>query len=199
MFSLGEKRPKWMPFASTQRVVADRPGFDWDARIALGFGLTARVHDAYALGEGLLHAELLGWALADQRATPELALGELQRFLAEAPWMPTLLLPGQNVGWEAIDDASARATLADGVTVASLDFHFGADGLVDRVSTPARHRIVGGKTVATPWEGRFWNYAERGGMRIPLDGEVAWLLASGPLPYWRGHLESIVYDVEASR
>jgi hypothetical protein len=198
-FSLGEERPKWMPFTSTQRVVADRPGFDWDARIAMGFGLAARVHDGYVLGEGVLHAELLGWTLADQRATSELAIGELQRFLAEAPWMPTLLLPGQSVGWESIDDTSARATLADGSTIAMLDFHFGDDGLVDRVSTPGRYRLIDGKPVATPWEGRFWNYAERGGMRVPLDGEVAWLLPAGPLPYWRGHLESIVYDVEPSR
>jgi hypothetical protein len=180
-------------------VVADRPGFDWDARIAMGLGLSARVHDAYALGEGLLHAELLGWTLADQRATRELALGELQRFLAEAPWMPTLLLPGQNVGWEEIDDASARATLADGATIAMLDFHFGDDGLIDRVSAAERYRLIDGRPVATPWEGRFWNYAERGGMRIPLDGEVAWMLPGGPLPYWRGHLESIAYDVERSR
>ncbi len=197
-FSLGEQRPKWTSFTSTQRVVADRPGFDWDGRIAMGLGLTVRVHDAYVLGAGYLHAELLGWTLAEQRGTPELALGELQRFLAETPWMPTLLLPGQDVGWEAIDDASARATLADGSTVATLDFHFGADGLVDRVSTPARFRLVSGKPVATAWEGRFWSYAERGGMRIPLDGEVAWLLPEGPLPYWRGHLASIVYDAPAT-
>lgn len=30
--------------------------------------------------------------------------------------------------------------------------------------------------VPTPWQGRFWNYEERGGMRVPLYGEVAWML-----------------------
>jgi hypothetical protein len=30
-------------------------------------------------------------------------------------------------------------------------------------------------------------------MRVPLDGEVAWLLPAGAKPYWRGHISEIVY------
>ncbi|MFZ0257155.1 MAG: DUF6544 family protein, partial [Gammaproteobacteria bacterium] len=48
----------------------------------------------------------------------------------------------------------------------------------------------------TPWYGRFWNYDERGGMRIPLDGEVAWLLSEGPKPYWRGRITQLVYEYQ---
>jgi hypothetical protein len=38
------------------------------------------------------------------------------------------------------------------------------------------------------------NYEERGGMLVPLDGEVAWLLPEGAKPYWRGHIAKIVYE-----
>jgi hypothetical protein len=62
------------------------------------------------------------------------------------------------------------------------------------VGAQARGRTVGGGVVPTPWQGRFWNYCERGGMRVPLDGEVAWLLAEGTKPYWRGHITGIVYE-----
>ena len=53
---------------------------------------------------------------------------------------------------------------------------------------------MGGEVVPTPWQGRFWNYEERGGMRVPLDGEVAWLLPEGPKPYWRGRIAEIDYE-----
>jgi hypothetical protein len=53
---------------------------------------------------------------------------------------------------------------------------------------------VGGKVVSTPWHCRVWNYHERGGMRVPLDGEVAWLLPEGAKPYWRGHITEISYE-----
>ena len=42
--------------------------------------------------------------------------------------------------------------------------------------------------------GRFWNYAEHCGMLVPLSGEVAWLLADGPAPYWRGEVKTLDYE-----
>jgi hypothetical protein len=48
-------------------------------------------------------------ALADLRCEGEIARGELMRYLAEAAWYPTALLPSQSVQWEALDDHSATA------------------------------------------------------------------------------------------
>jgi len=45
--------------------------------------------------------------VADARGTPEMARGELMRFLAEATWYPTRLLPGNGMSWDAIDDSTA--------------------------------------------------------------------------------------------
>lgn len=30
-------------------------------------------------------------------------------------------------------------------------------------------------------------------MRVPLEGEVAWMLPAGPWPYWRGRITSVTY------
>jgi hypothetical protein len=68
----------------------------------------------------------------------------------------------------------------------SADFHFGADGLVQRVFVPARMRDVNGRGVPTPWEGRFRDYAEMAGMRIPVGGDVGWILDGAWQPYFRG-------------
>ena len=35
----------------------------------------------------------------------------------------------------------------------------------------------------------------RDGMRVPLDGEVEWILPEGPRPYWRGHLQDIRFEL----
>ena len=192
---LGESENKWRRFTATQMIITRRPGFDWQARIDMALGMKALVHDAYVTGEGILHAALFGLVtLAEIRGTPEAAQGELLRFLAEAAWYPTALLPSQGIRWEAIDDGSARATLADGATTVSLDFHFDTGGLISGVRAAARHRIVDGALVASPWQGRFWSYEVRGGMRVPLEGEVAWELPQGPWPYWRGRTTEIAYE-----
>lgn len=194
-FNSGETEEQWKRFTSDQLVITQRPGFDWDARIAMMPGLTARVHDAYVAGEGILHAALFGLiAVANMRGTGEVAEGELMRFFAEAAWYPTALLPNQGVQWQEIDQHSARATLADGSVTVKLIFRFNPQGLIEAVTAEARGRTVGDQVIPTPWEGRFWNYQTRAGMLVPLDGEVAWFLPAGAKPYWRGSIVRIEYD-----
>lgn len=195
-FNMGEKTERWKPFTSDQRVVAQRPGFDWDGRVTMMPGVPVRVHDAYVAGEGILHATLFGLlAMVDLRGTGGIAEDELMRFFAEAAWYPTALLPSQGVRWEAVDDDSARGTLTEGTIGLTMLFTFDEQGLIDSVRSDARGRTVGGRVVPTPWQGRFWNYVERNGMRVPLDGEVAWLLPDGVKPYWRGRIKEIDYEL----
>ncbi|WP_317623103.1 DUF6920 family protein [Thiohalomonas denitrificans] len=194
-FDTGTTEARWKPFTSEQCVVTRRPGFDWDGRIGVMPGLSVRVHDTYVAGEGVLHAALLGlFTVADLRGSHEVAEGELMRFFADAVWYPTALLPSQGVRWEAVDAHSARGTLVDGEIVLTMLFRFGQEGLIESVSADARNRSVGDRFVPTPWLGRFRNYALRSDMRIPLEGEVAWLLPEGAKPYWRGRITEIRYE-----
>lgn len=194
-FDMGAGNEKWRSFRSTQRVVTRRPGFVWNARIAMMPGLPVRVHDAYVAGEGLLHAALFGlFTVADMRGSPEIAEGELMRFLAESAWYPTALLPSQGVRWHPVDDGSADATLTDGDIVLTMRFRFDEAGLIDSVRAESRGRAVDGVSVPTPWEGRWRDYQWREGMRVPIEGEVAWLLPDGPKPYWRGRITDLRYE-----
>jgi hypothetical protein len=196
MSATGEK---WKSFTSTQQVIAQRPGFDWEGRIEMMPGLTGWVHDAYIAGEGILHASLFGLvSLANLRGTPDIAQGELMRFLAEAAWYPTALLPSQGVQWKAIDNFSAAATLKDGENAVTLLFSFNENGLIKSVHAEARGRTVAGAVIPTPWEGRWSNYERRDGMCIPTEGEVAWLLPEGPKPYFRGRIKSLRYEFAQS-
>ena len=194
-FNMSATAEQWKPFTSQQRVITRRPGFDWDARVMMFPGVPVHVHDAYIAGAGLLHGAVLGLVtVVDMADTPELARGELMRFFAEAAWYPTALLPSQGVRWEAVDDSSANATLTDGPLSLKLLFQFNAEGLIDTVRAEARGRVVDGKTVTAPWQGRYWRYATQGGMRVPQEGEVAWLLPEGEKPYWRGRTVSSSYE-----
>jgi hypothetical protein len=84
--------------------------------------------------------------------------------------------------------------LEEGDLSLTMLFTFNEEGLIEAVSAEERGRAVGGEVVPTPWRGRFWNYEERGGMVVPLEGEVAWLLPEDEKPYWRGHITEIRYQ-----
>ena len=191
-FNMNEMEDKWSPFTANQLVTTQRLGFDWDARIQMAPGLNAFVHDTYLLGEGSLHASLLGlFSVAKMDSTPESNLGELLRFFAEALWYPTALLPSQGVRWEAINDNSARATLTDGATTASVVFQFNAEGTISTMRAEARYRD---KLTAMPWCGQFWEYSVRDGMLIPLEGEVGWEYPEGTRLYFKGRITEIDYE-----
>jgi hypothetical protein len=195
-FRLRETRERWGHFRATHMVTLRPPVFDWDARIRWAPGLTMFVRDAYGAGTGTLHAAAFGLiSVVDQRGTPELARGELMRYLAEAVWYPTALLPSQGVRWEPIDEVSARASLTDSDTNVSLEFRFDQEGLVTSIWSPARSRDVNGVPTPTPWQAQVSAYALRSGMRVPLEGEVAWHLPGGPLPYWRGRITEMAYEL----
>lgn len=191
-FDVTGRGDDWKPFTSRQWVSTARPGFVWDARIAMAPGVAVRVHDAYVAGEGILQASVLGLVdVAHLRGGDEMARGELMRWLAETAWYPSALLPGAGVSWEAVDDRSARATVADGPVRVTVTVRFGEDDLIAGVHADARGRAVGDRIEQAPWEGRFGDYARIAGTLVPTSGEVAWLLPGGRLPYWRGMVESI--------
>ena len=194
-FNLSQTGEQWKPFTSLQRVVTRRPGFVWNGRIALMPGIAVHVHDAYIAGLGILKPSVLGlYPLADMHGEGEIARGELMRYFAEAAWYPTALLPSQGVHWDAVDDHSSKATLADGALRVTMEVKFEDTGLIESVRFEKRGAMVGNAIVQAPWEGRWSNYQESQGMRVPMTGEAAWLLPQGRKPYWRGTIASLTYE-----
>jgi Family of unknown function (DUF6920) len=194
-FNMSTDTERWKLFTSRQRVVTCRPGFLWDARISMAPGLAARVVDSYIAGEGLLRAAVLGlFTVAKVHGGGEIARGEFMRFLAEAAWYPTALLPSQGVRWEAVDQHSANASIADGSLALALLFRFNDAGLIDSVRAAARGSMVGNNVVMMPWECSLSNYQVRNGMTVPLTGEAAWIRPDGRKPYFRGTITSLSYE-----
>jgi hypothetical protein len=193
-FNLSAIGEQWKPFTSRQWVVTRRPGFIWDARIAMLPGLKVRVVDSYVAGKGLLRAAVGGlFTMAEVRGEGDIARGEFMRWFAEVAWYPTALLPSQGVRWEAVDDHSANATFADGPLVLTLLFTFNDAGLLGSFRADARGSMVDGKLVMAPWEGSWSNYQERDGVHVPFTGEVAWIRPEGRRCYFVGTVTSLSF------
>ena len=186
---------QWKPFKSHQRVVTHRPGFLWDAQVDMFPGVPARVEDSYIAGQGQLIAKLLGlFTVADAHGGGELARGELMRYFAEAAWYPTALLPSQGVRWEAVDGASANATIVDGRLTLTLLFRFNEAGPIDSVHADSRGAGVGKDMVMLPWDCGLSDYQRRHGMLLPMTGEAAWMRPDGRKAYFRGGVTALSYE-----
>ncbi|OGB50177.1 MAG: hypothetical protein A2503_18950 [Burkholderiales bacterium RIFOXYD12_FULL_59_19] len=188
---------QWKPFTSLQRVVTRRPGFLWDARVAMFPGVPACVVDSYIAGHGRLIAKVFGLLkVADLQGEGEIARGEFMRYFAESPWYPTALLPSQGVRWEAVDDNSASAIIVDGRINLGLLFRFNDAGLITSVHAESRGASVGkdGVMVMLPWDCGLSDYQPQDGMLIPMAGEAAWVRPEGRKVYFVGHVKKLRYE-----
>jgi hypothetical protein len=196
-FNMGKPgADKWAPFTAEQDFVPSAPGFIWDARVAMAPGMNTLVRDGFVAGAGSMFAKVLGLiTVANSHDTPAIATGALQRYLGEAAWLPTALLPSQGVVWEPIDENRARATITANAVTTSLEFRFGADGLI--VSAYTLERVFDdGKSPPTPhpWQARNLRYGKINGTKVPVDSTVEWLFPAGAYAYWRGQPVKIEYD-----
>ena len=98
---MGESDDGWKRLKATQYFSAGLPGFVWDARIHMAPLMTVWVRDAYVGGEASMKARFLSIVtVLDEHGKAELNAGALQRYLAEAVWFPTALLPSQGIEWQ---------------------------------------------------------------------------------------------------
>lgn len=179
-FRLGADRP-WMPMKAEQVYTIDPPGMEWRARFKM-FGLPLfSANDSYRDGQGHMFGKAAGvFTLFDDRSE-KLTMGTLTRYLSEMIWFPIAYL-GDNVTWTAVDDRSADVTLTDHGRTASGRMFF------DELGRPTtfeamRYKEDKGTYTLLPWHTPIFEWGERGGLNIPVRGEVYWVMPQGKLTY----------------
>lgn len=178
---------RWMPFSAEQVVVPPANGFVWNARVGVAPLLHVRVHDSLIEGQGAGQVSLLSAiALSGVAGTPEMNSGALHRYLAEAVWYPTALLPSHTLKWTPIDASKALATLTNHGISVSLEFWFAETGEVSGIYTPARWGTFAGGYRQAAWEGHFRGYREHDGVLVPAEGEVGWYVEGEWRAVWKG-------------
>jgi hypothetical protein len=120
--------------------------------------------------------------------------GALHRYLAEAVWYPTALLPSTYLHWSPIDDTKALASLTDSGITVHLEFSFNDDGEVTGIYSPGRWGTFDGGYKQVPWEGHFRKYEVRDGMWVPTEGEVGWYSSGEWQSVWKGTIAEVSYE-----
>lgn len=194
-FRTSPETKDWLPLRADQYFSTAPRAFVWDAAITMAPGLSVLVRDSYLQGKGHMQGKILALLpIIDTAADKRLNQAALQRWLAEAAWFPTALLPEQGVVWEAIDDTRAQATITDAGISVSLDFEFNDLGEIVSVYAPERYKEVDGEYVPTPWKGYFSDYIKVDGYRIPSRGKVEWQLEDQVYPYWKAEIMDVQFE-----
>ncbi len=196
-FNLGAPgADRWVSFTAVQDFVPGAPGFVWDARMRMAPGVTVRVRDALVDGRGQMRGAIFGLLpVVDKADTEALAVASLRRYLGEAMWFPTALLPQAGVRWTALDESRALATIGAGPREVAVEFRFGVDGRPTGMYA-ARHTYDNGRDPPSehPWQGRYLSFTQADGIEVPADAVVEWLFPQGTYAYWKARAVRIEYE-----
>ncbi len=177
----------WVPIRGEQYITADPPGFIWQGTTGQ---FTAR--DEYVAGRGGLTVRLLGAVPIVRGHGPHFDQGELLRWLAEAAWLPTALLPSPHLAWTAVDDHSARLTLTlAGQPVACL-IRFNEQDEITACEAPRYFS----DTELRPWQGHFSEYRRHQGLLVPFAGEASWVVDGQRQPYAQFVVQELEYGAQ---
>lgn len=175
----------WIDITGGEYFVADKPAYLWN-----GTTTWFNACDQYVAGRGSLTVRLLGALPVVQGSGPSYDQGELLRWLGEAVWFPTSLLPGGLVVWSPIDDNSATLTLTDHGLTVSCQMYFDEKGELVRVQA----QRYSDETHLSTWVGHLSNYRETHSQRVPTRIEAVWIIDGVEQPYARFTVREIEYD-----
>jgi uncharacterized protein DUF6544 len=182
---------RWNPFTAEEFVDATRSAFCWDARLGTGL-MSVTVTDAYEDGSGRLVVRKGPIQL--QRLTGlDVDKGELQRYLAYAPYYPPMML--NNPALELTDAGPLALHVRDHTAPAGTSVDVEIDERGQPVVVRAiRPMTIGKRVVLTPWSARATKAEEHEGMRIYRLMEAAWDQLEGSFTYIRIELTSIAIE-----
>ena len=181
----------WSSFKANQVIAIDRIAFAWAAKMRLIPALSVQIIDAYDGTHGLLAARLGGILPLTTATGRDVDKGEIQRYLAELPWVPGALARNPQLGYREAGDSAVIVVARSGKELISLTLQLDEIGRIAGAQTDARPRIVNGRLVPTPWRGRFSDWRDLNGFEVPTRAEVEWVLEGGPFPCWRGEIIGI--------
>lgn len=174
----------WVDIEGEEYFTAGSPGFVWIGRIPY---VTAR--DMYLHGRGRLVVSLLSLIKIVDGTGENFDQGELLRWLTECVWMPTALLPNENLKWSPVNSESALLSFTHKGMKLFCIVYFNDRHEITRFVTK-RYMIEKMET----WSGLCGNYKEVMGVKIPARIEAVWNLKSGDFSYARFRVEEIEFN-----
>jgi hypothetical protein len=167
----------WLAMTAEQHFSLRPARFQWLATVRWADVPFLQVQDDYVAGRGCTRLRAGGLLPLGRSEGPEMDLGALQRYLAEAVWFP-MAYAQDNVRLTAAGDHAFTATLAGADPRAAVTLHVDDAGKLTEI-TARRYREVAGAFELADWAVQPLAYGSFEGLRVPTAFRVVWRLPAG--------------------
>jgi hypothetical protein len=182
---LNLNRP-WRSFEAHEDIDARKLEFRWAAKVRVAPMVHATMTEAFQDGHGSTEGRLLG-VQVQRAAGAEIDATQLIRLMSELIWCP-MALGHPDLVFDSVDSRTLRVGLKHDGALRRVTIRVDDVGRVLEAKAEGRPRLIGKATLAADWFGRFGDYKELDGVRMPVTSELAWALPDGRFTYLRGRI-----------
>jgi len=174
LMKMKPEQQDWHSAEAEQYTTLNPPAFIWTVDMKMAPLLKIRGRDKFTNGKGEMLIKMNSLINIVNESGSRMDEGTLQRFLGEMVWYPSLAI-SPYIKWEAIDETSAKATMAYKGTTGTGTFWFDKNGNFVKFKT---FRFMGNKADAKryPWVITVDEYAVFEGIKVPSKMKVTWEL-----------------------
>jgi hypothetical protein len=174
-FRLAQDQP-WLPMQAQETLT--RRGFVWKAKIGNGLSQFQGA-DYYVNRSGRMQFSILGLVPVVNVQSLDTARSAIGRMIAELMWLPSALLPQQEVQWSEIDDHTIQARLKVDDEPVTLTLVIDADGKVlESAALRWGNHTPDGSWAYIPMGGKCSAERTFGGFTIPSQMSAGWWFGS---------------------
>lgn len=184
----------WAQLSADVWYSGNEPGMVWKARFGTSLlpYKTASLEFIGGKGHGLVR--LLGMITLLEPRGFEADITLLSRYLMEAVWFPTVLLPSRHIEWTTVSDYVAKADIHFAGLSASALFTFSPDGLIENIVTHDKFRDFKGSFEKEQFTLHCRNYKQFQNVTIPTEVEFVWNLPNTDFSYGKFRVVSVRYE-----
>lgn len=179
------KKQGWKPIRGEEYFTCSPPGFLWIGKLSWFSAV-----DKYIRGKGNLKVKLFSLFPVVNAQGPTADQGEFFRWLAEAVWFPTALLPSDKLSWTAVDEQSAKVHYQDKDIQVEGTFRFNELGQITQFNAK---RFMD-ENRQEQWTTLCRDYRLVDGMHIPYYAEAIWNLKDEDFCYAKFELEEVSFQ-----
>lgn len=184
---------KWRDNNGEKVVTSVKPEYAGVSVVEQAPFLPVFVRDTFSNGQANTVIKIHSFIPVASIRSKEATIAAMVRYIAEAPWLPTTLLPGNNLKWTAVDSQTAKAEMTSGDNTITAVFTFNQAGQIVKATTEDNYRELNGRVYKERWSAFYSEYTNKEGVNIPARIEAVWNLPNTDFNYAVYELTAIKY------
>ena len=189
-----EENYNWLNIKSIEYFTAQKPNLLWDAEIGNSKFFWIEIVDSYLKNKGNTLIKINSSITIGDSWGIEIDKSNLFKYLSEAVYFPTSLLPSKNLIWNILDSNSAEVKFTDKNTSLVAKIFFNTNGTIKKIETLDKFRPMNNNYKESLFTIYFFDYKKHSSFLIPTYCEVEWELEKGKFKFGKFKIDSIKYE-----